>query len=87
VRSGDAISTVERMQKLQREYELERDPDRKRKILDQMLTLIQEAWEQFFTSLAEKENPQQFLRIVLEINRTFEERRAQLKEPDTPETK
>jgi hypothetical protein len=52
------------MQKLQREYALEQDPDRKRKILDQMLALIQEAWEQFFMSLAEKDNPQQFLRFV-----------------------
>jgi hypothetical protein len=75
------------MKEFQRMYALEQDLDRKRRILDQMLALLQEAWEQFFTSLSKKENPQQFLVLVAELNDVLEVRRAQLKEPETPETK
>jgi hypothetical protein len=71
-----------RVKELQGEYEMEQDPDRKRKILDQMLALIQEDWEQFFTSLSEKEDPRQFLLFVADINRVFDGRRAQLKEKE-----
>jgi hypothetical protein len=78
------ITPIERLRALQREYALEPDATKKQEILQQILTLIQEGWNQLFTSLSKEANPQQTLLLVAELNRIFEERKTQPAKREPP---
>jgi hypothetical protein len=82
---GAAILVFEGLQELNRKHALENDPNKKRDILEQIPALIRVGSEQLFSALSKEENPHQLLLLVAKHNCVFEERRAQLKEPHTPE--
>lgn len=73
---GFATLVIERLKELQRDYDLEQDPRKKRDILDQTLALVRIGWEQLFAALSDRDNPHQLLLVVAELNRVFEEHRA-----------
>lgn len=54
----------------------EKDPNKKRDILEQILAKIRAGLEQLFSALSKKEDPHQLLLLIAELNRVFEERRA-----------
>jgi hypothetical protein len=59
-----------------------KDPNEKRDILEQILAIIPVGWEKLFSALSKEEDPHQLLLLIAELNRVFEERRAQVKKPD-----
>ena len=50
------IVIIERLQELQRDNELEPNPNKKRDILEQILALVRVGWEQLFSVLSKGEN-------------------------------
>lgn len=64
------------LQGLHRDYALERDPGKKRKILEQMLDSILPGWELLFLSLSKDENPQKVLRLLAELSRVADRQRG-----------
>jgi hypothetical protein len=67
----------EALRRLQQKYALERTPDKKRKILEQMLDSILPGWEQLFLSLSKDENPHRVLRLLAELSRVADAGRGE----------
>lgn len=83
-RSGWCVVTIEQLKELQGKYAREQDASKRQAILDEILALIRVRWEQLFSSLSEQKNSSQILLLIGELNRIFEDRRANSDKPDAP---